>query len=92
MPELLDRVIAIKQAHDQRVEVLHDRISAALVESAEFRMMAEVATRDYERVSEENMRLRRELQHQRELTALPWWAKGRRRKLTMPMIPLGTEQ
>ena len=76
------------KAHEERLEVLNQQVTAAQVEAAEFRTRVEAAMERDEQARQENSQLRRELEYQRELAALPWWARRRRRELTIPMDPL----
>ena len=76
---------------DARVDALEAQLIASQAEVAEFRrQVASVVAHDAQ-VKQENEQLRRELDYQKELAALPWWARQRRRDLTMPMGPLDLE-
>jgi len=49
------------------------------------------ALEGFESARKDNAMLRRELDYERELAALPWWARRRRRELTLPMLPLDVD-
>lgn len=77
--------------HAEQLDQLQQQIAAARQEAAEFRSMTEDTMRSLERISEENTHLRRELQYQQKVTSVPWWARRRRREITMPMVDLEQE-
>jgi len=80
--------VTIVQAQDERLEALNQQVVAAQAEAAEFRTHVEAAMARDDQARQENSQLRRELAYQRELASLPWWARRRRRELTIPMDPL----
>lgn len=69
------------------LEQLQAKLVATQTEARAFQERTEAALAGFESARQENLRLRRELDYQRELAALPWWAGRRRRELTLPMIP-----
>ena len=86
-----ERAVVVRSTGDGGVEALAVQIATAQSTAAELRARVEAVTADTQRVREENALLRRELEYQRELTAMPWWARRRRRDLTLPMVPLEGE-
>ena len=86
-----DRSGPARPVNDGGVEALAAQIATAQSAAAELRAQVQAVTADTHRVREENAMLRRELEYQRELAAMPWWARRRRRELTLPMVPLEGE-
>lgn len=84
LAEMVETVIALKDSHIKDMMALHDRISSAECRAIEYRTLAEVASRDYERVTREASDLRRLLAEAaitQELSETSWWEFARRRTL-----------
>ena len=88
---LVDRLLGINQRHEAHIAQLHAAIATVQEESARSRALVVEATENYERLQAENEQLRSEIRHHRELVALPWWSKKRRRDVTIPMTSLDGE-